>query len=102
MSSENRATSASNSPIAKNSKLRWAGVLFALVFPSIITWAYFVLAGRYSTGAQQATFSVVKFVQFAFPLVWVWLVLREPLRTGKVSAQGLLLGAAFSVTGADE
>jgi membrane protease YdiL (CAAX protease family) len=27
----------------------------------------------------------------------VWFVLREPLRTGKASAQGLLLGAAFSV-----
>jgi membrane protease YdiL (CAAX protease family) len=97
MSSKNRATTANDATIAKSSKLRWAGVLFAIVFPSIITWAYFVLAGMYSTGAQQATFSVVKVVQFAFPVIWVWLVLREPLRTGKASAQGLLLGAAFSV-----
>jgi membrane protease YdiL (CAAX protease family) len=77
--------------------LRWSGVVFALVFPAIITWAYFVFAGRYSTGAQQTTFLVVKTIQFAFPIVWVWCVLREPLRTGKASARGLLLGAAFSV-----
>ena len=52
-------------------------MLFALVFPTIITWGYFVLAARYSTGAQQATYLIVKIIQFAFPLVWVWLVLAR-------------------------
>jgi uncharacterized protein len=86
-----------NGTNGKSRKLLWAGVVFALVYPSLITWAYFVLAGRYSTGAQQAVFLVVKTIQFAFPLVWVWFVLREPLRTGRASAAGLLLGAAFSI-----
>lgn len=80
----------------QRSRLRWSGVVFALVFPTIITWAYFVFAGRYSTAAQQATYLTVKSVQFAFPLLWVWAVLREPLRTGRASKQGLLIGAAFS------
>jgi len=97
MSNELQAAVESGPPIVNHGKLRSAGVLFALAFPSIITWAYFVLAGRYSTGAQQATFSVVKVVQFAFTIVWVWLVLREPLRTGKLSAKGVLLGAVFSL-----
>ncbi len=91
-----------NSPVSEASNLqradlRWGGVVFALVFPTIITCGYFVLAGRYSTGAQQFTYLVVKGIQFAFPILWVWFVLREPLRTGRASAQGLLLGAAFSV-----
>jgi len=71
--------------------------VFALVYPAIITWGYFVLAERYSTGAQQTVYLVVKSVQFAFPILWVWLVLREPLRTGRATTQGLFLGAAFSV-----
>jgi membrane protease YdiL (CAAX protease family) len=82
---------------ARRSGLRWGGVVFALAFPTIITWAYFVLAGRYSTSAQQLTYLVVKTIQFAFPLVWVWFVLHEPLRTGRPTARGLVLGAAFSV-----
>jgi membrane protease YdiL (CAAX protease family) len=75
--------------------LRWVGVVFALVFPTIITWGYFVLAGRYSTAAQQATYLVVKTIQFTFPVIWVWAVLREPLRNGRATARGLVLGAAF-------
>lgn len=80
-----------------NRKLVWVGVLFALVFPSIITWGYFVLAGRYSMGLQQTVFLLVKLVQFTFPIGWVWFVLREPLRTGRASTKGLLLGALFSL-----
>jgi hypothetical protein len=59
--------------------LRWFGVIFALMFPSIITWGYFVFAARYSGTVQQATYLSVKVIQFAFPLVWVWTVLRVPL-----------------------
>jgi uncharacterized protein len=78
------------------STLRWFGVIFALAFPSFITWAYFVFAARFSGGVQQATYMVVKSIQFAFPLVWVWAVLREPLRTRPAGPRGLLIGAAFN------
>jgi membrane protease YdiL (CAAX protease family) len=77
--------------------LRWSGVVFALVFPTLITWAYFVYAGRYATSVQQLTYVTVKTIQFAFPLAWAWQVLREPLRIRRPSAVGLLLGAAFSI-----
>jgi membrane protease YdiL (CAAX protease family) len=76
--------------------LRWFGVIFALVFPSIITWGYFVLAAHYSGTVQQATYLSVKIIQFAFPLVWVWAVLREPLRVRRVGPGELLMGATFS------
>jgi membrane protease YdiL (CAAX protease family) len=79
-------------------KLVIAGVIFAMIYPTIITWGYFVFSERFSVGLQQTIFLIVKSIQFAFPLAWVWFVLREPLRTGRASAQGLLLGAAFSVT----
>jgi membrane protease YdiL (CAAX protease family) len=72
-------------------------VAFALVYPAIITWVYFVVAGKYSTGTQQTLYLVVKSIQFAFPIFWVWFVLKEPLRTGRATPKGLFLGAAFSV-----
>ena len=77
--------------------LRWAGLIFAIGFPTLITWAYFVLAGRYTTGVQQTVYLTVKVIQFAFPAVWTLLALREPLRTSRPTMSGLLMGAVFSV-----
>jgi membrane protease YdiL (CAAX protease family) len=77
-------------------KLVWFGAIFALVFPTFCTWGYFVYSARFSTGVQQATYLAVKTIQFGFPLVWVWAVLREPLIRRRPGTQGLLLGAAFS------
>jgi membrane protease YdiL (CAAX protease family) len=81
--------------VAPRRDFRWFGVLFAIVFPTLITWGYFVYAARYATGIQQATYLVVKCIQFAFPLVWVWAVLREPVRCGRPDFRGLVWGAAF-------
>jgi membrane protease YdiL (CAAX protease family) len=80
-----------------SAKLRAFGALFAIVFPTIITWGYFVLAARFPTGVQQAIYLSVKTIQFVFPLVWVWFVLREPLRFGRPTSKGVALGAAFSI-----
>jgi uncharacterized protein len=78
-------------------KLQWFGVVFAIVFPTISTWAYFVLSDRFSAGTQQGIYLVVKTIQFAFPLLWVWAVLRRPLRVSRPSSRGLALGAVFSI-----
>lgn len=78
-------------------KLRWIGVAFAIALPSFITWIYFVAAGRFSPGAQQSVFLIVKVIQFAFPAAWTYFVLREVLRTSRPTVMGLFLGAAFSV-----
>jgi membrane protease YdiL (CAAX protease family) len=74
---------------------RWSGLVFAMLFPALITWGYFVLAGRYSTSTQQSVYLIVKIVQFAFPAVWTCFILREPLRTSGPTVSGLLLGIAF-------
>jgi uncharacterized protein len=93
----NSASVAGNRAIVTNRKLVWGGVLFALVYPTIITWGYFVLASTYSTGIQQSIYLAVKIFQFTFPLLWVLLVLKQPLRTGRGTVHGLALGALFSV-----
>jgi membrane protease YdiL (CAAX protease family) len=76
---------------------RWAGLVFAIAFPTLITWLYFVFADRYSSGAQQSIYLAVKIIQFGFPAAWTLLALREPLRTARPTASGLMLGAAFGV-----
>jgi CAAX protease family protein len=75
---------------------RIAGLIFAYLFPVFITWCYFVLAGRYPMRTQQTVYLVVKIIQFAFPAAWTIFALREPLRTSRPTAGGVLLGAAFA------
>jgi membrane protease YdiL (CAAX protease family) len=78
-----------------NRKLIWFGAIFALVYPTLMTWAYFVYSARFPTGVQQAIYLIGKGIQFGFPLVWILFALREPLIRRRPSTQGLLLGAAF-------
>jgi membrane protease YdiL (CAAX protease family) len=86
-----------NHPSERRVELRWFGVIFGLVFPMAITWAYFVFAARFSSGVQQSTYLVLKTFQFVFPLLWVLLVLREQLRWRRPTMGGVALGTAFSL-----
>ncbi|MCA9150446.1 MAG: CPBP family intramembrane metalloprotease [Planctomycetales bacterium] len=57
-----------------------------MILPSIVTWIYFVsLAGDVSQ-SQQIAFGIGKAIQFAFPLAWVAVFAREPLRRRSESA----------------
>jgi membrane protease YdiL (CAAX protease family) len=72
-------------------------ILFALVFPSLATWVYFVaLAGR-PAAVQSAGGAIGKVVQFGFPIAWTVLVLREKLPSLRPSARGVAAGLAFGV-----
>ena len=77
--------------------LTWAGVLFAIVFPSIVTWAYFYQAADAAEGTQRTVMAVMKGLQFAFPLVWALVVLRERPRLFGPRRDGLALGLAFGL-----
>ena len=72
-------------------------VLFALVFPTVLTLLYFVLLAGQATGIQQAVYTVGKCVQFGFPLVWVLAFQRRRLRLEAPQAAGLPEGVAFGV-----
>jgi membrane protease YdiL (CAAX protease family) len=75
-------------------------VLFALVLPSIVTWLYFFQAAEAKSSIQLAVFGLMKVVQFAFPILWVWFAHRGEL-TGRFPsrkgiAEGLLFGAVIA------
>ena len=72
-----------------------AAVFFALGFPTLVTWAYFILLAEHAPQFQQAAYAVGKSLQFAFPLVWVLAIRRERLGLARPSTRGLAAGAAF-------
>jgi membrane protease YdiL (CAAX protease family) len=72
-------------------------LVFAMVFPSVLTWAYFVLLAGQPTTIPQAVYAGGKLIQFAFPLVWVVAVQRKPLRLTRPRGEGIFAGLAFGV-----
>jgi hypothetical protein len=69
------------------------GLVFALVFPSLMTWVYFVaLSGRREAGVA---YLIGKIVQFGFPLVWLRWVEGRWFRLARPSIKGLALASIF-------
>jgi membrane protease YdiL (CAAX protease family) len=74
-------------------------LIWAMVFPSVMTWAYFVAAPALGTGPALAmtVYTVGKVIQFAFPAVFVALSERRSLRPAWPSWQALAVGLAFGL-----
>ena len=74
------------------------GVLLGATFPTLVTWLYFVALAGHPPAVQQTAYAVGKTLQFAFPLIWVFGVRRQPIRFRRPgsagAAAGLLFGAA--------
>lgn len=75
-----------------------AAVVFALVFPSLLTLLYFVWLAGSAAWLQRASYTVGKLVQFAFPAVWVLAVQRRRPRLGCFGGRGLPGAIAFGAT----
>ena len=66
-----------------------AVLVFAMVFPTLAAWVYFV---RFSGESWMLSLGgLSKLVQFGLPLAWVWLILRQPIRVRGASRDGLFL-----------
>lgn len=77
--------------------LRWCAILFALGFPSLLTWIYFIVLKGRAAGMQQAAYAVGKTIQFVIPAFWVLVIERRPLRPSRLTNRGLGLGVAIGV-----
>ncbi len=84
--------------------LRWCAILFALGFPSLLTWVYFVALNGRAAVVQQAAYAVGKTIQFVFPAFWVFVVERQRSASGSVGRpattpmrRGLAMGIASGV-----
>ncbi|MEX0818756.1 MAG: CPBP family intramembrane glutamic endopeptidase [Pirellulaceae bacterium] len=72
-------------------------VIVALVFPAIVTFAYFVALAGQPSSLQQGTYAVGKIIQFAIPAVWMFVILREKVSFPGPTRQGIGLGAGFGL-----
>ena len=70
-------------------------VVFALVLPTLVTLAYFVLLTEFSSRLQQTAYSIGKGIQFLFPIVWVLVYQRCRPRWKGPKLGELLEGLAF-------
>ncbi len=75
----------------------WAVVVFALVLPTFVTLAYFVLAANFSPSVQQITYGVAKAFQFLFPVVYVMAIQHKRIRLWPWSTSGVGTGLVFGL-----
>ncbi|HEV3204743.1 MAG TPA: type II CAAX endopeptidase family protein [Gemmataceae bacterium] len=87
-------------------KAHGAALIFAMVFPTLMAWFYFVQLARQpdrpSTGPASrpnpvvvAVYGGAKLFQFAFPAAWVWWYGRRPIWPSRPQSRGLGMGLAF-------
>jgi membrane protease YdiL (CAAX protease family) len=72
---------------------------FAMLFPLVMAWLYFVVLADESSEADplfQFAFSAGKLVQFLFPAVYVWWFDREELTPAWPSSRGMALAVGFA------
>ncbi len=77
----------------------WSAVLLAMAFPTLLTVAYFVVLTGFSSGVQQAVYGIGKVIQFAFPVVCVYLIERRrgPIPLARPSGLGIGIGFGLLV-----
>lgn len=84
-----------------HSWVEWWSLAFALAFPTLVTWVYFVALADSSPALQKSAYAIGKVIQFGLPIVWVLWIRREtaPAEHPSLYAQlwGLVLGGAFGL-----
>jgi len=86
-------------PISRRGETRFLGwaILFALTFPTLLTYVYFVHLRHASELLQHLVYSGGKIVQFGFPLFWVLVIERRRLKWSWPHSQGLAAGFTFGL-----
>ena len=81
----------------KNNSAEWSALAFALVFPTVLTWVYFIALADSDPRIQRGAYGIGKVIQFAFPLVFVLLVRMERLQFRGLDTSGLVLAVGFGL-----
>ena len=65
----------------------WGAIVFALIFPTVLTWVYFIALADSEPWMQKGAYGIGKVIQFAFPLVFVLFARRERLTSRSCTRQ---------------
>lgn len=85
------------SPPSRPSAANLAAVLFAMSYPTLLTWVYFALLKDSPGSWQQAAFGLGKAIQFGFPVGWVLLHRRQTLSLAPVNGRWLAIATAIGL-----
>ena len=72
----------------------WLMMAFAICVPSVVTWIYFVALAEAPPAAQMSASAIGKGVQFALPVLWIFLICRRKPEWQWPAASDLALGLA--------
>jgi membrane protease YdiL (CAAX protease family) len=77
----------------------WLALAFAMTFPSVMSWVYFVglAGGGQANRVALFAYGVGKVIQFTFPFFYCLLFERDRLRPSAPTRRGLLLAAGFGL-----
>ena len=75
----------------------WTILVAAMLFPTVLTFLYFVLLADYGV-FQRLAFSIGKPLQFALPILWIAVVRREQWLIRPFRRCGIGEGVLFGVT----
>ena len=70
-------------------------IVFALLFPTLVTFVYFVLCANQPAWLQYMSYGTGKAIQFVFPVFWVVAIQAQRLRITPPDKRGLGLGIVF-------
>jgi uncharacterized protein len=90
----------SHEPPAIERRLTAVLLAVAMAFPTLMAWLYFKqLGGEAGTAnpLQQAAYTVGKLVQFALPVLWLWLTQRKLWATRRPRFDGWPVGVGFGL-----
>ena len=74
-----------------------AALAFALSFPTLLTWVYFILLAESAAGLQLAAKSIGMVIQIGFPLFWFICVQKQRLSWSRPKRDGLLIGGLLGL-----
>ena len=75
----------------------WWAVLFALVFPTLVTVVYFILLDGRSPAIQQGAYASGKFIQFLFPVIWIASIQRSQIGWNRPQRNDLVWGCGLGL-----
>ena len=93
----------------RQNRMTWrcAALVGAMVYPTVLSWIYFIGLARAGQPGHPgsvtvnpvvvAAYSLGKILQFAFPLAWLWGIEHRPLVWAAPNRRGVLLGVAFGL-----
>ncbi len=84
-------------PQTSHVKSQSAAVVFALTFPTLLTWVYFIALADQPASIQQTVYGFGKLIQFGFPIAWVLAWERQRPRWPEKPTSGLLNGLLFGL-----